>query len=74
MKKYNCSDPEENQLPHWMIRNQNIPADTKAQTAEAAEHYENALIQSPVQKEDMFPSFVYQRNPFYPEFCMMKHQ
>lgn|GEM_PF-4874592 len=74
MKKYNCSDPEENQLPHWMAQNRTVPADTKVQTSEDAEHYENAFIQVPVQKKDMFQPFVYQRDPFYPEFCIMKHK
>ena len=74
MRKYNCSDPEENQLPYWMMQTQVTPPGTNEPAQNNEERQEEAVLQTPEQSDGGPPPFVYQCSPFFPSFCVIKQK
>jgi hypothetical protein len=61
LKVYNCSDPGENPIPFWMTQ--------KAYFVEKTEEEPpSEPISAPV-----LPDFRYTSEPFFPEFCSVRH-
>lgn len=76
MKQYNCTNSDENPVPYWMVK---AEADSKceAKPKEQPELEKATEPETPAaspDKKEGFPPFIYQKNPFFPEFCSIKHK
>lgn len=84
MKQYQCADSAQNPIPEWVSRcgkcaeiSVKIPAETPETEVESpAESPAETNAEEPDNEENEggFPVFTYHKEPFFPEFCVIKRK
>ncbi len=73
MRKYNCSNPDENPIPHWMIQRTSTRTSTQEEKGtDVPEESDESRIEEDSNRIDDFPPFVYQSEHFFPKFCLVR--